>query len=667
MKMTQNDDALDWLLPEPRHVQPLDGLCDLQHGIVARITEPDPRICSKWQRMLDQRRDRKGAYAAHEPIVVTIATDPNQVPHLQGYRLSILPDAIHIIGGGAAGCFYGLQTLRQIMQRVYHRPPFKGGPQGGLVLPACVIDDEPDFTTRGLLYDVTRGKVPTLQTLMTLADRLSTLKINQLQLYIEHAFTFAFDPDICDAEHGMTGDEIRTLAEYCQQRFIDLVPAVATLGHMGRILSMPRYRHLAAIEPTKSWGQMSWHERARGLTIDVYNDESMHLVEQMWRDVLDAFSGPQVNICGDEPHDLWAKSPECGGNEAPSGAGGLNDTRQMQAYLRRVRDTRRVCVDRGRQVAMFSDVLTKHPGMISQLPSDVTLLHWGYDDTADYDVTARFVDAGFDTIVCPGTSGWKRILPAMGLAERNISSFARAGKRYGAIGLLNTDWGDHGHFNLLSCSLHGIALGAACGWRADHPTGSTFDRRFTRTVLDPVNHRLNTRGTGFCGTGLCGTGFQPVIRCGTSTTKTCTTMVVETLRRASHIAERCETWTMLRRPLDELRRQIDLPDVAAIEQALVASQQAVEQCHNMRQLNTDNTDADELAVACQFAELCVEKLGWVNRRVSQDQANLWADRLQAICPTYEKCWLNRNKTSGLADIHKALIAAAVDARAATTV
>ena len=43
-------------------------------------------------------------------------------------------------------------------------------------------------------------------------------------------------------ELGLTPDEVRDLDGYCRDRFIDLVPALATFGHMGRILSMNRPR-----------------------------------------------------------------------------------------------------------------------------------------------------------------------------------------------------------------------------------------------------------------------------------------------------------------------------------------------------------------------------------------------------------------------------------------
>ena len=62
--------------------------------------------------------------------------------------------------------------------------------------PACRIEDWPDFAVRGVMLDVSRDRVPTMQTLRDLVDRLAGWKINQLQLYMEHTFAYAGHEDV---------------------------------------------------------------------------------------------------------------------------------------------------------------------------------------------------------------------------------------------------------------------------------------------------------------------------------------------------------------------------------------------------------------------------------------------------------------------------------------
>ena len=61
------------------------------------------------------------------------------------------------------------------------------------------------------MLDVSRGKVPTLETLYTLADTLAAYKYNQLQLYTEHTFDFQSHPLIGRGAGSLSADDIRGL------------------------------------------------------------------------------------------------------------------------------------------------------------------------------------------------------------------------------------------------------------------------------------------------------------------------------------------------------------------------------------------------------------------------------------------------------------------------
>jgi N-acetyl-beta-hexosaminidase len=102
-----------------------------------------------------------------------ILTDDNG----EGYVLDINEDNIEIIGG-YKGLLYGTQTLKQLII------------ESGAFLPCVHIEDYPSFSARGLYYDVTRGRVPTMDSLKKQIDELAFYKINQFQLYIEHTFAF---------------------------------------------------------------------------------------------------------------------------------------------------------------------------------------------------------------------------------------------------------------------------------------------------------------------------------------------------------------------------------------------------------------------------------------------------------------------------------------------
>ena len=71
-----------------------------------------------------------------------------------------------------------MATLRQLLREYGRR------------LPCLQIRDWPDFSRRGVMLDISRGRVPKLETLLELVEQLADFKINELQLYTEHTFAY---------------------------------------------------------------------------------------------------------------------------------------------------------------------------------------------------------------------------------------------------------------------------------------------------------------------------------------------------------------------------------------------------------------------------------------------------------------------------------------------
>ena len=596
-------EPIDALLPTPKQITRTQGTCPIPSMSVHDLTgdERISKALTPWSMIAN---DRPGAKPLRVAVDKTVATDQD------AYTLHVKSDGITITGTSPAGCFYGIMTLNQMTGRCIcdASEPAQPPPRVDR-LPCCLIQDAPDFALRGLLHDVTRGKVPTAGTLKTLIDRLAAMKINQLQLNIEHAFVFTFDPQICSEAEGLTPDEIRDVDQYARDRFVDLVPALATFGHMGRILSMPRYRALAEKKADREFAEMNWHDRMRGQTLNCMDPQAHDLVRRMWHDVLEAFSSPVVNICGDEPWDMGQGKS----------AADVERLGKGRAYLEQIRRTHACCSAQGRSVQFWSDIIRSYPELLSALPSDITVLHWGYDDNADYEGLSVFAKAGLPAVACPGTTGWKRIINAMDLAERNIATFANAGKKHGVVGLLNTDWGDHGHFNLLACSWHGIALGAAFGWSADHPTGDAFDRRFAAHFLPPA-----------------------------------TVDLIRHLRGTSHAADTCETWRLLWQPVASIAEDRSIPDADTLEEMRHHADTAGTLCEGIGAPHpAAATDLDELATACLFVDLFVEKM--LTMRKGQTAADNYRPRMKRALQRYTSCWNRRNKPAGLLDIRRVLL------------
>ena len=112
-------------------------------------------------------------------------------------------------------------------------------------VPTFRIWDTPDFPIRGATMDVSRDKIPKMETLFGWVDRLAEWKINQVFLYTEHTFAYEGHETVWKDADPLTPSEIVELDAYCRDRFIELVPNQNSFGHFRRFMDHPEYRHLA--------------------------------------------------------------------------------------------------------------------------------------------------------------------------------------------------------------------------------------------------------------------------------------------------------------------------------------------------------------------------------------------------------------------------------------
>ena len=114
-----------------------------------------------------------------QPLPPFSVLQSNSAPdHPEGYAITIDRQGVKIEFRETAGLRAAMATMRQLMR------------QYGRRLPCLKIRDWPDFARRGVMLDISRGRVPKLETLLKLAGRLADFKINELQLYTEHTFAY---------------------------------------------------------------------------------------------------------------------------------------------------------------------------------------------------------------------------------------------------------------------------------------------------------------------------------------------------------------------------------------------------------------------------------------------------------------------------------------------
>ncbi len=446
------------LIPLPRAITASGGTLDLQGSLIALIADPAAPLRLSGlqaQEALKHYADLECELVAgtNDSALLSIRLGDGQA---EGYHLSIKADGIRIVASDPAGAFYGVQTLKQLLKT------------HGAKLPLLEIEDAPDFPARGVMLDISRDKVPTMETLYALIDRLASLKINQLQLYTEHTFAYRRHPVVWAKASPITSEEILALDAYCRERFIELVPNQNSFGHMWRWLQHPEYADLAET-----------HERVYEwmtevpFTLDPTNPGSLKLLESLYDELLPNFTSKMFNVGADETWDLGT-----GRSKALVEAKGKG-----RVYLDFVLEIYQRVKAHGRTMQFWGDIINQYPDLVPDIPKDVIALEWGYEAKHPFEEKSRlFAQSGVPFYVCPGTSAWNTIGGRTENMIGNIRSAVENGLKYGAIGVLNTDWGDRGHWQQSPISYPGFAYGAALSW--NHADDSDLSAALSTFVFD---------------------------------------------------------------------------------------------------------------------------------------------------------------------------------------
>lgn len=374
------------------------------------------------------------------------------------YIIIIEEERIIIQSEGAAGVFYAIQTLKQIFTHEH--------------IPCCHIEDEPDFKYRGFYHDITRGKVPKVETIKKLIDDMAYYKLNSLQLYVEHTFEFKEFADSIERTGYLTASEIREIDEYCQENFIEFIPSIATFGHLYELLEKDRYKHLQEIENFES-GEFFWENRMMHHTIDPTKEESFEIIKSLIDQYMVNFTSDKFNICCDETFDLKK--------------GKHKDQDTGKLYIDFVTKIIEYLQSKGKTVMMWADILLNHSEQIDKLPEGVELLNWYYWSSPDEKTFETIRDSNRTQIVCPGTGSWGGFCENYEMELINIPKMTEYGYKYGAVGVLNTNWGDWGNPCSIELAMFGLVLGAEKSWNVSTDIDDTYIESVDKLVYKKNN------------------------------------------------------------------------------------------------------------------------------------------------------------------------------------
>lgn len=370
------------------------------------------------------------------------------------YKIQVTQKGIVIQYGSLKGLFYGAVTLKHLRR------------QFGTSIPCMDLWDYPDLPVRGILYDISRNKVPKLETLYLLVDMMADLKYNQLQLYVEgRSFEYEGFRSCLKEDAYIRKSEIVSLKEYCKKRFIELVPNQNTLGHMTDWLSVDEFRRLAR----NPEGEMAFGKLQPPGTLDPEKRESEEFVECLTGEMLPQFESPYYNVNLDETFGITGQ----------------------ELYRDWILKMYGICKKHGKKMMMWSDMVISFADSMDALPEDITFLDWGYEDHYPFDTECKELKKrNLDFYLCPGTSSWCSIAGRTDNMIQNVDKAIDCAHRYGAKGILMTDWGDAGHWQVFPISWPGFVYAAAKSWNKEAVSGEELTEYLNNFLFEDANGQM---------------------------------------------------------------------------------------------------------------------------------------------------------------------------------
>ncbi|MBQ4317328.1 MAG: beta-N-acetylhexosaminidase, partial [Clostridia bacterium] len=393
------------ILPQPKKLKKTGGFVKTAGLDIVLTTKCDSRIFKAAQKLANEIYEETGI----DPVITKVLGTPEPNGKIvidclnkkgEGYKLSARENGILITGDSLAGAFYGIQTLRQMLESC------------GEDIECCEIEDKPDMSYRGFYHDASRGRVPNLEGVFEMIDFLAYFKHNSYQLYIEHTFEFDEYKGIYKAFGYMTAEEIMQIDDYCYDNFVDFVPSLSSFGHLFRLLESKKYHHLCELD-TYERRDNPWINTMLHHTINASDPDSFKLIASLINQYVPLFRSKYFNICCDETFDI------CMGKNQGKNKGELylDFTLKIINHLKSL----------GKTVMMWGDIVLHHPETMDRFPDDMVMLNWSYNFNPPLHTVEQFAQQRFGQVVCPGTSCWNQFCENVPYAERNISKMVRKG------------------------------------------------------------------------------------------------------------------------------------------------------------------------------------------------------------------------------------------------
>jgi hexosaminidase len=349
------------LIPQPVSMTPRQGRFTLTRRTVIWTDRASEAIAHQLARYLEPATGlnlRVQVGGPLSPAAIVLRRDASlKKLGPEGYRLDVRPARIVARAPEAAGLFYAIQTMRQLL------PPeiFREAPVAQIdwTIPALLIEDWPRFSWRGAHLDVGRHFMPK-EFVKKYIDLLALHKLNTFHWHLTEDQGWRLEikqyPRLTEVgawrketivghqardrsawqfdkrPHGgfYTQEDAREIVAYGKARFVNVVPEIEMPGHaMAAIAAYPEIGVTGEpLEVATNWGIFS----------DILNAEpsTVQFMQNVLGEVLEIFPSRYIHIGGDEADKAkWKVNPRI---QARIRELGLADEHELQSWFIRQMD-----------------------------------------------------------------------------------------------------------------------------------------------------------------------------------------------------------------------------------------------------------------------------------------------------------------------------------------
>ena len=337
------------IIPQPASTAQLEGEFVIDHSTTIFTALKDAELMNVASRLNDILKIHLNFQLKIKDIAgsrggIRLICDPS-ISGAEAYKMLINKSQLEIRGRSAAGIFYGLQSLRQLLPVTKAR---------SASLPGMKIDDEPQLKWRGMHLDVGRHFFSKDEILKYL-DHLAMYKLNVFHWHLTEDQGWRIEikkyPRLTEVgawrakvgfqknqERGLNVDngkpyggfytqaEVKEIVAYAAKRYITVIPEIEMPGHS--LAAMTAYPELCCFPDNIKVLTEG------GVTTNIYcagKEESFTFLENVLSEIFELFPSQYVHIGGDEAHkDKWKICPLC---QKRIKEEGLKDEAELQTWF----------------------------------------------------------------------------------------------------------------------------------------------------------------------------------------------------------------------------------------------------------------------------------------------------------------------------------------------